>query len=513
MGRVITNGTTLSFAREASLGVLPGSPQWFELEPNGITAWGTTITKEARNPISQARARRKGVVTDLDSTVEFEADLTLAHMRHFAEAFLFSRAIGADAFLVSAATGTGYTIPALTADQAGRLIYGGAGASAVSLVYVSGFVNDENNGLKVLTDDPATGETEITMAGLVAEAPDASALVELAVAGVRGAAGDIEIDANGDLISTALDFRTLGLARGQVIHVGGVDIDNQFFNEENVGFARIDAIAQNKLTLAKRDQPFVADDGTDDGAGGTGLRIDLLFGQFVRNVGVNDADYREISSQFELASPNLMAGGATGYEYSIGNYADALSISIPLTGKATMTLGFVGTDTTNPSISRAAEAENAKVGGQVESFGSASDIARLRVQDVDEAGLSTDFKQATFTLTNNVAGEKVIGKLGPKYLNAGDIECDVEAQMLFTNPDVIERIRCNRTVGFDWVMRNGDGGVAFDLPTGTLSGGNREMPENQSVLINAPFMAHEEESYGFTCGVSFFPVLPDVGCA
>lgn len=512
MGRVITNGTTLSFAREASLGVLPVTPQWFELEPNNITSWGTTITKEARNPISQARARRKGVVTDLDSSVEFEADLTLAHLRHFAESFLFSRAVGADAFLTSAATGTGYTIPALTAAQAGRLIYGAAGA-AVSLIYVTGFVNDENNGLKALADDPLVTETELTMGGLVAEVPDASAFTEIAVAGVRGAAGDIEIDASGDLISTTLDFTTLGIAPGQVIHIGGIDVANQFFEEENTGFARVRTVAAHKLTLEKKDQAFVADDGTDDNAGGTGLRIDLLFGQFVRNVGVNDADYTEISTQFELASPNLMAAGATGYEYSLGNYADALSIAIPLSGKATMTLGFVGTDTTNPSITRAAEADDAKVGGQVESFGSASDIARLRVQDVDEEGLSTDFKSATFTLTNNVAGEKVIGKLGPKYLNAGDIECDVEAQMLFTNADVIERIRCNKTVGFDWIVRNGDGGAAFDLPTGTLSGGNREFPENQSVLINAPFMAHEEEAYGYTCGISFFPVLPEEGCA
>ena len=208
-----------------------------------------------------------------------------------------------------------------------------------------------------------------------------------------------------------------------------------------------------------------------------------------------------------------MAGGATGYEYSLGNYADALSISIPLSGKATMTLGFVGTDTTNPSIVRAENAEDAKSGGQTESFGSASDIARLRAQDIDEEGLTTDFKSATFTLTNNVAGEKVIAKLGPKYLNIGDIEVDVETQILFTNPDMIERIRCNRTVGLDWIIRNGDGGAAFDLPTGTLGGGGREMPENQSVLLNTTFMAHEEGAAGFTLGISFFPVLPDVGCA
>jgi hypothetical protein len=513
MGRVITNGTTLSFAREASLGVLPGSPQWYELEPNSVNSFGTTIAKEARSPISQARARRKGVVTDLDSAVEVEADLTLTHLRLFAEAFLFSVSTGADAYLTSAATVTGYTVPALSAAQAGRLLYSGAGAGAVSLIYASNFVNDTNNGLNPVTAAHAAAATEIKVAGNVAEAVAATNLVEVQVAGVRGAAGDIEIDANGDLISTALDFTTTGIKANQTIHVGGLDIANQMFNEENTGFARVRTVAANKLTLDKRDVAFVEDDGTDTGAGGTGLRIDILFGQFIRNVGVNHADWREYSNQFELVSPNLMTAGATGYEYSLGNYADALSISIPLSGKATVTLGFVGTDTLKPTEVRATNAANAKAGGQTEAFGSASDIARLRVQDTDEEGLTTDFKSATFTLTNNVAGEKVIAKLGPKYLNVGNIECDVESQVIFTNPDVIERIRCNRTVGLDWVMRNGDGGVAFDLPTGTLDGGGREYPANQSVLLNTTFMAHEESEHDYTLGLSFFPVLPATACA
>lgn len=513
MGRVITNGTTLSFAREASLGVLPGSPQWFETEPNSVTSWGTTISKEARSPISRARARRKGVVVDLDSAVEFEADLTLAHLRWFIEAFLFTNSVGAPTFLAGDVTGTGFTIPALSADDAAKLIYGATAADAVSLVYASGFLTDANNGLKVLADKPNATETELTVAGLTAETVAAGNYAEVSVAGVRGAAGDLQIDANGDLISTALDFTTLGIAPGQVIHLGGLDVANQFFTEDNNGFARARVIEANKITLDKRDTVFVADDGTDTGAGGTAVRIDILFGQFVRNVPVGDTDWVEHSTQFEMASPNLMAGGATGYEYSLGNYADALSITIPLSGKATVTMGFIGTDTTNPSTTRAANAADAKSGGQTESFGTASDIARLRAQDVDEAGLTTDFKSATFTLTNNVAGEKVLGKLGPKYLNVGDIECDVETQVLFTNADIIERIRCNRTIGLDWILRNGDGGVAFDLPTGTLDGGGRELPENQSVLLNTTFMAHEETALDFTLGVSFFPVLPDVGCA
>jgi hypothetical protein len=496
---------SLSFTREASLGVLPVSPQWFEVEPNSIGSFGATIAKTARSPISKARARRKGVVTDLDSAVEFEADMTMTHIRDFAEAFLFSRSAGGDSYLTSAAVGGGYTVPAMSAAQAGRMIYSAGGAK--TLVHAHGFIDPTNNGLSEISAAPAPGSTTVPVAGRAAEVPPVDDLVEVSIAGVRGAPGDLSIDGEGNLVSAALDFTVLGLVRGQVIHIGGVDVLHQFAQDDDFGFARISAIAPRKLTLAKRDQPFVAD-------AGTGVSIDILFGQFVRNVPTDHPDFYIASTQFELASPNLLPGGVTGAEYSIGNYADSLSLAIPLSGKATITLGFVGQNTTLPGAARATNATVAKTGGLTGAFGTASDIARLRLQDVDEEGLTTDFKSATFTLTNNVAGEKVLGVLGPKYLNAGNIECDVENQMLFTNADVLERIRCNKTVGFDWVLRNGDGGVAFDLPTGTLSGGGREYPANQSVLISDTFAAHEEDSGpGFTCGISFFPILPTIACA
>jgi hypothetical protein len=495
---------SLSFAREATLGVLPGSPQWFEIEANSIGSFGTTIAKTTRTPISRARARRKGVITDMDSGVQIEADLTLTHLRYFAEAFLFSRYVGGDSYFASAATSTAYTVPAVSTAQAARLIYNASGAK--TLIYAYGFATTANNGLKTLGAAVTAGATAITVSGLTAETPGVGDTVEVSIAGIRAATGDLQIDASGNLTSTALNLTTLGLTRGQVIHIGGTDVTHQFANVANIGFARVVGIAAGKLTLAKRDQAFVADTGA-------GLAIDILFGQFVRNVPVDHADFLQPSTQFELYSPNLMTAGAAGAEYAVGNWADSMSIAIPLTGKATLTLGFVGTNTTLPSTTRATNAANAKTGGMVGAFGTASDIARLRCQDVDESGLTTDFKSATFTLTNNVAGEKVLGRLGPKYLAAGDIEVDVENQMLFSNADVLERIRCNKTVGFDWVLRNGDGGVSFDLPTGTLVGGGRDYPANQSVLLNDTFAAHQEDDLDFTLGVSFFPVLPAQPCA
>lgn len=507
MGRVTTNSMTLSAARESSLGTLPGSPVWRQLEPNSLGQFGTTISKVARSPITKSRQRRKGIITDLDSAVEFEADLTLSVFRDYMEGFCFARAIGAPVFLPTAVTSGAFTVPAVSAGDAGKLLYGAS--TAKSLLYARGCANGANNRLFVLGGTVSTSATSITVTGgAVAETLGATRDVELAVAGVRAAAGDLEIDSDGNLISTALDFTTLGLNVGQWVHVGGLDLTNRFFNEENYGFARIKTIAANKLTLERRGAAFVVDDGTDTGSGGTNLAIDLLFGQWVRNVPIGHPDYIEISTQFELESPNLGAGGATMYEYAMGNLHDTVSINIPLTEKATVSYGFVGTDTTNPTTSRATNAANAKLPSETAAFGTSSDLARLVAHKVDETGITTDFKSLTITLSNNVSPEKVIGQLGAKYMNAGNFEADIETQVLFTDAAVPAAIRANTTLGLYFALRNEDGGVLCDFPSGTFDSGSREFPANQTVLMNTTFMGFEDPVLGHTFSVSLFPVLP-----
>ncbi len=510
MGRVLTNSETLNYSVEATPGVLEGSPLWKQLEPNAINSFGVTTSKTERNPISPSRQRRKGKTTDLDSGAELEADLTMDHFKDFIEGFMFSRAVGPDILLPTAVTATDYTVAAISAGTAGRLKYG-VGA-AVSLLFARGFKTAANNGLKTLGAAEAGGSTAITVAGLAIEAIDATQQVELAICGVRGAAGDLEIDANGDLISTVLDFTTLGLSVGQAIYLGGIDVANQFFETENSGFAEIEALAAQKITLKNRDQAYVLDDGTDTGAGGAPLSIDILFGQYIRNVDIGSTDYLERTYQFELTSPNLGVGGATNYEYSIGNYANSMSINIPLTDKATVTFGFTGLDTLVPTATRATGAVNAKLPNETDAFSTAIDIARLRLADLDETGLTTDFKSITMTINNGAEGEKVLAKLGPKYINVANMNVDVESQMLFTNPLIIERIRCNRDLQWDMILRNTDGGVRLSVPALTLDGGDREYPANQSVLINSTGQAYKDPILGISLGVSFFPVLPSEGC-
>ena len=144
MGQVLTNNSGTRYAREASLGVLPGSPDWKDLEPNSLGTFGAAITNVAREPISKLRQRRKGTTVDLDAAADFDADVTIDSFIDFIEAFFFSTAVNADmTFRAADATGTGYTIPSATTAQAAKFQFTAAGP--ISLVHAAGYVTAANN--------------------------------------------------------------------------------------------------------------------------------------------------------------------------------------------------------------------------------------------------------------------------------------------------------------------------------------------------------------------------------
>lgn len=526
MGRVLTNNTGISVAKEQSLGVLPGSPSWKSLEPNGITNFGAEITTVARDPISQNRQRRKGTITDLDSSVEYEADLTLDSWEDFAEGFIFSNATNNDLrFLGAVVTGTGFTIPAATAAQAAKLQFNASGPT--SLIQTRGYGTEANNGHKILTADVAASDTEIQVAATVAEAsPPTNSILE--IAGIRGSAGDLALAiasgvgtlSSGNGAGTQIDFTTLGLTVGQLIHVGGLTSATQPFSAAStntIGFARITAIAAAALTLDKISDGLVAFDGTDDNAGGTDVQIDLLFGRFIRNVPVSSSEFNEQSFQFELASPNLFEttpptplANPDGFEYALGNYCNQMAWSMPLTDKSTATFGFVGTDTENPvdNGSRKTNAASAIQPTKTSAFNTSSDFARLRIQEVDETGLTTDFKNLTITFNNNVNPQKCLGILGAAFMNFGNFEVTVEGNVLFSNPRVVNAIRNNETVTMDFVLRNDDGAIGIDIPSMTLGGGGKEFPINESVQLALTGEAFADPTLNTSIGVSLFPVVP-----
>lgn len=490
MGRSTTNAFNLQYSIEETPGNLFVSPEWKIVEPNGISTFAASIETVRRTPISKDRQNRKGTIVDLDSSVEFEADLTLEHFIDFIEGFCFSNFIGPEKTIPTAATATEFTIPAITTPL-----------PEDTLVYSRGWILADNNGLFEVA---AGGTTTAILVegGLTAETAASEQNVSVDVCGFRFAAGDLEINADLNLETTTKDFTELGLAVGQSVWIGGDLAINQFDESANTGFARIVTISTNIIVIDKTSQTFVEDDG------GTNL-VDLYFGKFVRNVPVDDGDFLERSFQFEGAYENLAEPGpGDAYAYSVGNYCNSLAFNLALTDKATMTVGFIGLDTDSPTTSRATNADTPKVPEQTGAFNTSADIARLRVQNVDESGLTTDFKSITLTLNNNIVAEKVLGRIGARYMNYGNFDVSLETQIVFTDPDIIEAVRVNRTVTMDFSIENDDGAFLVDIPSLILGGGEQELPVNESILLNVIGAAFGDTTTNTSIGVSMFPYKP-----
>ena len=116
----------------------------------------------------------------------------------------------------------------------------------------------------------------------------------------------------------------------------------------------------------------------------------------------------------------------------------------------------------------------------------------------------------TININNNVSPEKVLAVLGARYMNSGNFELDIEAQLVFTNSDVVAAISENRTVTMDMLLKNDDGGMALDIASMTLGAGDMEFPLNESVRINITGQAFKDEILETSIGVTFFPYIPTV---
>jgi len=515
MGRVLTNSIGLAYAIEETPGVLPTSPKFIKLEPNSPNRFGASTTTVARTPISQLRERRKGTVTDEDSGVEFEGDTTMSHIEDFTEGFLYALATNGDmTFPVTAlASGGGATVASLSASQATRLV---KTTKVATLVQARGFKTKLNNGLRPITTNPTTSATSINLGSNTTESGLTNSRIELA--GVRGLAGQAAFSWAWDAptkratltaASTAVDFTTLGLTVGQSIQIGSMvsgDIGNAFENNEAndmYGSGRIRVINAATLVMDKVSEALRFS------ASAPTTALDFMYGKFIRTVPVNDAAYLERSYAIEMLSPGLATNGDDMSELAIGNYCDTLSINLPLSDKSTTSFGLEGMTTSQPSTTRPTNAASALEPLSTAAFNTSADLARLRIEDLDEGGITTDFKSVTLTIANNVSGEKKLGKLGPAYMNVGILTIDLETQVIFTDPAVVKAIRCNTTVTMDFALANDDGGIIVDIPNMTLSGGEREYPTNESVLLSTTGMAFADTASDlpYSMSVSMFAHL------
>jgi hypothetical protein len=348
-----------------------------------------------------------------------------------------------------------------------------------------------------------TTSTVVTTTLTDESAPPSTAKLEYA--GFEATAGDLVVDADGNITSTTFDFTTdvtgAGLLPGMIIYIGDGTTDNSFATAGS-GTARIRVVAANKLTIDKQSSSTWA---ADAGAGKT---IRVFVGSWTRNVPLSHADYLNRTYQFEAAYTGLDVID-DGYEYAIGNNANQMTINLPLTDKATIGWGFIGLDQEEATDTQ--KTGNWYSRSDTDAFNTTSDFGQIAFTDSSSNTLGAYFKDMTITINNNISPEKVLGTLGANNMNIGDFTVDMTTQVLFTSLDAINAVRDNLTTTFSFNVENDDGALHFDIPSMTLGSASKSFPRNETIKVDLSGNAFKDSFFGYAISVTDFPYLPIAG--
>ena len=478
------NKTAFSMGAETALGVPPtGSSDWTRFQPNAVGSFGASQEDVTRRYIDSEREAFKGTVTDITAGAEFDLDMISDHVRRMLPGFVHAQWQGNEESFPTAVSATQYTHPARAAAiPTGRL------------VVAKGFGESANNQVGEVT---ASTTTTTNVSGLVAEAsPPAGAILQ--VCGVRGATGDFEINAAGNLITTTLDCTTLGIPLYSYIFVGGVAAANRFADTANVGLARVMSITANEIVLAKRTGTFNVDSGA-------GRQIDIHFGRLCKPVAVGDAlfltESNHIRAHFQEVPDDR-------YQYVIGARPNEMSINLQARSKAEMSIGYLaqnesdmlaapltGDDTPVPII-------------QGEAYNTSSDVARLRIQELDETGLASCIENLSFTLNNNIGREPALGVTGAKFLPIGDFDVGFTADFLLDDYNIINAIKARTSLCLETALRNGDAGLIYEYPSFYLGDKTYAMERGAVVRVSGPGRAFKHPTMGHSFSITELPFQP-----
>lgn len=535
--QIDSNVTGLSIAREASPGVLPGSPVWLGMQPNSYGNFGGSLSKTARRPISVLRQDRKGVTTDLDAAADFEQDLTMYSFED-----LWPGLFLAEKKKVPASGGRTNTqkVTAVTSTD----IDVGADAATLGfavgmLVHTEFFGVAANNTLNTPRRISAVSGQNITLSGLSAEAsPPADASVR--AVGFEFSAGDAGMTRPaGDfprLTSAAdLDFSTLGfLVAGETIVIGQLNNArsstvaalNKFDEDGNNGKFRVREISGSTLIfdLADGGSTAIIEPQASSGAGAKEIRI--YWADKTRNVRSDSAEFAQVTFTLErsLGIPDDAAASEIQAETVTGALWNGAGIGVQTADKMVVSSQFLATDNTNftggSGDERPTNGVTVNEFQESDVFNTTDNVPDIRIfrRSVDPAvvvpgsffGFVADL---SINVSNNATPLKAIGRLGAFAVTAGNFTVSSEMTAYFQTVSALQSVRDNDDVGLfmftNLVLAGRRAGILIDLPFGSTSTSGLNVEGDSAITAPLTLNSAVDPNFDFTMILHEFWFLPN----
>lgn len=494
--KIDSNETGLSYAEEASLGVLPVTPRWIPLEPNSYEDFGGELTLLARNPINSSRQRKKGVITDLDASGGFNQDFTQTNTTDILQGFMFADLRTKIGSAVDEVSATQYELPDTT------------GFAADMLVFASGFENTPNNGVKLVTAVDVTG---LNVAGLAVEAsPPADAKITLV--GRRRASGDVSISVTGgfpSLTSTGGGLDTIGLIVGEWVYLGSDTASARFAN--NVGYARISSIASGAIRFDRTTWTPVTE-------AGTGKTIELYFGTVLKNELGALIKRRSYQLERQLGAPDTSNPNDFQAEYLVGAIANELTVNVEQADKINIDLSFIAINNDQRTAGEGLKTGTRVVLDESDAFNTSTDFVDMRLfvnstTTSNPTALFAYLMDYTVSINNNASPNKAVSVLGAFDVTAGTFEVSGEATAYFTTVEAIQAVRRNADVSFFTVIAKDNYGWILDMPLIALGDARLDVEQDEPITLpltmDAATAVKLNKQMDYTLLWVFFSYLPD----
>lgn len=500
-----SNVSGLAFAEEVTPKVLPGSPTFYQLEPNSYSNFGGKVTNTSRNVINNLRQKLKGSTTDLDASGGFNQDWTQNNLQRILQGFWFANMREKS----STQPLNGTQIP-LTGISGGNAYTAAAGLSALfaanDIILASGWANYQNNGISEVTAISAT--TVTTTGALVTETPPAAA--KLDKVGVMFASGELSITISGNHVivtSTTTLFTQLGVIPGEWIFLGG-DFTGSYMvsggNPVNRGYARVFSVSAHSLVLDLTQFPAVANTGT-------GITMPIFIGRVLKNEQGTSIIRRTYTIERQLGND----GTGIQSEIIVGAHANQLTLNVKQAGLLDADLTFVGLDALYRTGVDGLTAGTRMPILDESAYNCSTDLLMQRLYLLDPTTLNPGAAFAfasdvRISINNGVTPTKAVGVLGAFDATAGDFDVTATLTAYFNSVEAIQAIRANADVGYFMIFAAKNQGFCLDAPLLTMGGGQLDIVKDkpiQTQLTNNMAM----NNLGYTLLATFFLYLPTAG--
>lgn len=483
-----TNRVKTSRTRETVFGVLNSNPVWKPVRttaPKVQPNIQTVVSDEIRSD----RQVADNILVGQNASADMPGELSFNTYDDDLEEALQSAWVSQPSITVATSDTEISDVSATTLTVAS----GGAAFKVGHLTLISGMTTTANN--KLARVSSSTGTTIVYPASTFTAQAVVNVGTAVRVVGFEGASADIVATISGGnaLTSTTLDFTTVGLAAGDWVRIGDGNTGNSFATAGCNGWARVSAVAANRLSFDVVPAAWAAD-------AGTGKAIRVYFGDRLRNGAT------KISAQFER---QFLDHSPVTYEYETGATCDTFEIS--MSPKAIVKVGrsYKATVVTT---------QTSRVAGSTDLSATTTDVMNTSSNVGDLAVNGTTIAGPNFvtsygiSINNNLDYQDGIGSIGAVGIRNGEFNVSGDLTMYFGALTYYQMVLNNTTFGLNSRVLDASAnkqGYVFDTPAVKFSAGEPQVDgKNQSVMFNGKYQAKMHSTLGYTLGVNRFWYTP-----